>query len=83
MKVKSFKNFIVTDNNSRPMVFSKSSGQLVYCNDEFWRDHVTAIKTVTYEQGQKQISKTIQFRKQNGFDVGEYKLMPIAIPRVG
>lgn len=78
MKVKSFKNFIVTDNDNKPMTFSKSNGQLVYCNDEFWKDDVTAIKPVTYEAGSKQIKKTIQFRMNNGFDVGQYKLMPIA-----
>jgi hypothetical protein len=79
MKIKSFKNFIVTDWEGKPMVFHKPSKQLVYCNDEFYREDICPIKKVSEQQGREQIEKTIKFRTENGYDVGKYKLMPISI----
>lgn len=79
MKYKSYKYVIVADKDERPMAWGDE--QLCYCDNERWEDDIFPIKVITKQTAEKQIKRSIVYRKGRRFEPmtkrEDYLLMPI------
>lgn len=70
-----YKYFLVVDVESgKPMAYDR--GQFCYCTTEKWQDEHFPAKAYRYGEAVDLIRKTKRNRKRNGFEPGEYLLVP-------
>ncbi len=74
MNLKSYKKFIIVDEDNKPMAFS--GDQLCYCHNQKAPVQF-ALQAYPLKTAQALIKKTIAFRRRHGFSIGKYYLMPI------
>ena len=81
MKYKDFDYVIIVDDENKPMSYSKSDGQLCYCDDENWEDDIHPIKIISKQTAKRHIRLDREYRKALGLidDRLGLKLMPVRV----
>lgn len=66
---------ICTDEDGKAMAWGGE--QLCYCTNNTWQDEHFPLKVYTKKHAQRLIARTQLFRKGAGFDVPQYRLVPV------
>lgn len=79
MNYNRYKHYIVVNEDRQPMSFEKigkNGGQFCFAQTDLARQP-NPVKLYTYKEAIELIRKTVEYRTSQGFEVGEYRLMPI------
>ena len=81
MKYKDFDYVIIVDDENNPLSYSKSDGQLCYCDDENWEDDIHPIKIISKQTAKRHIRLDREYREKNNLvrDNLVFKLMPVRV----
>lgn len=70
-----YDKFILTDDIGKPMAWGGE--QLCYCTTDYWQDKQFPVKIYKKNYAKRLIVKSQLFRERSGYDVPQYRLMPV------